>query len=317
MAASIKQWLWKPDVVICIEPTFFCVPTTLLFCYLRNSKSLLHIQDFELDAMMGLGLGKSAMIARLAGQVERLYMRRFDMISTISYSMLRNAEQKCGQAEQLFYFPNWVDTDFFKPGADPSLFRKRWGIAESDRVVLYSGNMGKKQGLEIVLQAAMLLKAVPNQLFIMVGAGAAQDELMQLAKLLQLANVRFYPLQSYEDLPQLMALADVHLVIQKKGAADAVLPSKLTTILAVGGECIITAEANTELGLLCRQYPGIARCIEPENAEALAMALNDLLLNMPPKAPGLYNKVAHRFALDNLKKDRILSRLVSNLESQI
>ncbi len=309
-----KQWFWKPDVVICIEPTFFCVPATLLFCKLRDSKSLLHIQDFELDAMLGLGLGKSGVIAQFAKQIERWLMRRFDAISTISYSMLRNAEQKTGQPEKLFYFPNWVDTDFLTPDADSDLFRKRWGIAETTRVVLYSGNMGKKQGLEIVLQAADQLRQEPNLLFLMVGAGAAQEELVLQAEQLQLANMRFYPLQSYKDLPALMTLADIHLVVQKKGAADAVLPSKLTTILAVGGNSIITAEPETELGLLCQEYPGIARCIEPENADVLAATLIEMLLNLPPKAPGSYNKVAHQFALDNLKKDQILNRLVSELE---
>lgn len=311
-----KQWLWKPDVVICIEPTFFCVPATVLFCKLRKIKCLLHIQDFELDAMLGLGLGKSGVIAQFAGQVERWFMRRFDAISTISYSMLQNAKDKTSQPEKVFYFPNWVDTDFLTPAADPDLFRKRWGIAESTRVVLYSGNMGKKQGLEIVLQAANQLRQEPDLLFLMIGSGAAQEELVQQAEQLHLDNLRFYPLQPYEDLPALMALADIHLVVQKKGAADAVLPSKLTTILAVGGECVITAEADTELGLLCQEYPGIAKCIEPENTDALAVTLKEMLLNMQSKAQGGYNKVAHQFALDNLKKDQILSRLVSKLEGR-
>lgn len=308
------QGFWKPDVVICIEPAFFCVPATLLFSKLCGSKSVLHIQDFELDAMLGLGLGSSGIVARFAGQIERWFMRRFDAISTISYSMLRNAEHKTGQPEKLFYFPNWVDTDFLKPGADAALFRQIWAIPETTRVVLYSGNMGRKQGLEIVLQAANQLRLEPDLLFIMVGSGAAQAELMDLAKQMDLPNLKFYLLQPYENLPALMALADIHLVVQKKGAADTVLPSKLTTILAVGGECVITAEANTELGLLCQQYPGIAMRIEPENVDALTTTLKEMLLNLPSKAHGVYNTVAHQFALDNLKKDQILSRLVTQLE---
>ena len=308
-----KQWFWKPDVVICIEPTFFCVPATLLFCKLRNSKSLLHIQDYELDAMLGLGFGRSGGIAPIANQIERSFMRRFDSISSISYSMEKKAKDKTGQPEKVFYFPNWVDTHFLTPHADPGQFRKEWSIAETTRIVLYSGNMGKKQGLEIVLQAAGQFRQEPDLLFLMIGSGAAREELVQLAEQLQLDNLRFYPLQPYENLPALMALADIHLVVQKKGAADAVLPSKLTTILAVGGHCLITAETHTELGLLCREYPGIARCIEPENANALAAALSEMLLDLPLKSPGVYNKVAYQFAQDNLKKDHILGRLVSQL----
>jgi colanic acid biosynthesis glycosyl transferase WcaI len=104
------------------------------------------------------------------------------------------------------------------------------------------------------------------------------------------------------------------LVVQKKGAADAVLPSKLTTILSVGGECVITAEPNTELGLLCQKYPGIAKRIDPENTDALVATVREMLENLPPKTQGVYNRVAHQFALDNLKKDHILGRLVSHLK---
>ena len=311
-----KQWLWKPDVVICIVPTFFCVPSTLLFCKLRGSKSLMHIQDFELDAMLGLGLGKSGLIAHVAGKIEHWFMHHFDAISTISYSMVQKAKMKTRQPEKVFYFPNWVDTDFLNPGADAGLFRLRWPINESTRVVLYSGNIGMKQGLEVVLQAAEKLKDDPNLLFVLVGTGAAVNELKQLAKRMQLDNLKFYPLQPYEDLPALMALADIHLVVQKKGAADVVMPSKLTSIFAVGGECVITAEPHTELGQICQKYPGIARCIEPENVDALVETLKDMLLVLPSKAHGLYNKIAYNFAQDNLMKDIVLNSPVNKLEVQ-
>ncbi|QTQ33545.1 Uncharactierzed protein [Aromatoleum bremense] len=60
-----------------------------------------------------------------------------------------------------------------------------------------------------------------------------------------------------EGLPVLLASADCHhLVIQKRGAADAVLPSKLTNILAAGGNAVITADADTTLGVLCSEREG-------------------------------------------------------------
>lgn len=67
--------------------------------------------------------------------------------------------------------------------------------------------------------------------------------------------MQFFPLQSYDALPALLKMGDCHLVVQKRGAADAVLPSKLTNILAVGGNAVITAEAHTELGQLCETFP--------------------------------------------------------------
>ncbi|MGZ8224236.1 MAG: glycosyltransferase, partial [Methylobacter sp.] len=187
-----------------------------------------------------------------------------------------------------------------------------WGISELTRVVLYAGNMGNKQGLEIVVQAAERLKSEADLLFIIVGTGSAKAELFNQAEQLKLTNIKFHPLQYYEELPSLMALATVHLVIQKKGAADAVLPSKLTSILSVGGNSIITAESDTELGILCDKYPGIAECIEPENVDALVDTIKRMLYS--PRINGhSYNKVARQFALENLKKENILTRLVNRL----
>lgn len=313
----IKQWHWKPDIVICIEPTFFCVPGVLFFSKLSGTTSQLHIQDFELDAMLGLGLGKSGFIARVGQTLERWMMQQFDHVSAISFSMVKRADQKMGKTNHTYYFPNWVDTDFLSPSADPDIFKNRWNIPDSTKIVLYSGNIGKKQGLEIVLEAANQLRDEPNLLFIIVGIGAALDELVMLAKELQLANIMFKPLQPYEELPALMAFADIHLVIQKRGAADAVLPSKLTSILSAGGNSIITAEQDTELGLLCKKFPGIARCIEPENSAALTDAIIQIKKTLSPsKAKGEYNHIARQFALDNLQKDIILNKFIEEISKR-
>jgi colanic acid biosynthesis glycosyl transferase WcaI len=112
-------------------------------------------------------------------------------------------------------------------------------------------------------------------------------------------------LQSYEALPALLKMADCHLVIQKRGAADAVLPSKLTNILAVGGNAVITAEADTELGQLCEQYPGIAVCVEPESVDALSDGIARCLL-LPSD-----NKTAREYAERMLDKESVLSQFIA------
>lgn len=119
-----------------------------------------------------------------------------------------------------------------------------------------------------MIAAATALRDRP-WLFVIVGQGGGKARLEKQVQESGLDNVKFYPLQPYDALPALLKMADCHLVIQKRGAADAVLPSKLTNILAVGGNAVITAEASTELGELCQTFPGIAVCIEPESVPAL------------------------------------------------
>jgi colanic acid biosynthesis glycosyl transferase WcaI len=303
----------KPDVVLVVEPTLFCVPFVLLFCKLTGAKSVLHIQDYELDAMFGLGLaGKARFLSKFAFSVERWLMRRFDAVSTISYSMMAKAQEKGVEPARLIFFPNWSDTSFVHPDVDGSNLRKAWGVDESQKVVLYAGNIGAKQGLELVMEAASLYISRPEVKFFMVGSGAYVDKLKRMVVDRNLTNVEFKPLQAWEDVPAMLAMADVHLVVQRKGTADAVLPSKLTNILSAGGNAVITAESDTELGQISAKYPGIYTLAEPENIDAFIGALDEELNKLDCNNNN-HNIIARDYAERNLNKDAILSKFLDNM----
>ena len=301
----LAQTSWKPDLVICVAPSLFCAPGALLLSKLTGATSVLHIQDFEVDAMLGLGMAKAGMAARLASAFERWCLRSFQYVSTISHSMLTRAGTKGVSPDNLLLFPNWSEVERFTsvdPAAVQELSRK-FDIPADHKVVLYSGNIGEKQGLEIVINAA---KELVDQkiLFLIVGNGAGKEKLEALAAEQQLMNVSFLPLQPYELLPTLLKLADCHLVVQKRGVADAVLPSKLTNILAVGGNAVITAEPETELGKLCLSYPGIGVCVEPEQTDALVAGIKKAM-RLPAE-----NETAKEYASENLAKENILQNFI-------
>ena len=313
----LRQLAWRPDVIICIAPSFFCAPATIPFSKLAKSRSWLHIQDFEIDAMFGLGmLGGEGGLASLALGAESLLMRCFDRVSSISHSMCGRLKDKGVAERTIVHFPNWVDTGFITPQADRRKYRLQWGFQADDAIVLYSGNLGKKQGLEIILEAAEALRGKRQLHFVIVGEGAHKAELVSAAQERALHNVHFYPLQSYQSLPDLLRMADLHLVIQKRGAADAVMPSKLTGVLAAGGTAIITADAETELGRLVRDNPGIATLIEPENPGALAAEITNLVLGRRGSNGG-HNQVARRYAVENLGMDSVLGRFEKALRECI
>lgn len=311
--ALVSRMFNKPDVIMLVQPTLFCAPFTLLFAKLVGAKTVMHIQDYEVDALFGLGMMGNGIAAKIAKGCERLLMQRFDAISTISYSMIENAKSKGVDAQKIIHFPNWSDIDFVTPSTNGDNLKAEWGFSASDKVILYAGNIGNKQGLEIVLEAAKHFASQPNIKFVLVGAGAYVDTLKVLAHQLQLTNVFFKPLQAWARVPEMLALADIHLVVQKKGAADAVLPSKLTNILSAGGHAIVTAEAHTELGQIAAKYPGIYDCVEPENTAAFIESLQSLLdkeLTQP-------NSIARGFAEQFLSKKQIIDQFVSDLTALV
>jgi colanic acid biosynthesis glycosyl transferase WcaI len=308
----LKQLFFKPDVVMVVQPTFFCVPSALLFCKLSGAKSILHIQDFELDAMLGLGMAKHGWLSKFLYAIESALMRQMDMVSSISDSMSVKAQEKSRYSVPAHVFPNWVDIDFINPWVQTELYHLQWAIPNQAQVVLYSGNLGKKQGLEMLIKAAHLLSE-QNIVFFIFGDGVERQALIDYANLLDLRNVRFEPLQPYKDLPALMLLADVHVVMQKRGVADLVMPSKLTTILSAGGHALITAEPDTELGSLCSKYPGIAECVEPENLDQFLTALSRMLLATKNGKPKI-NMVARDYAMTKLNKQIVLEQFEAILQ---
>lgn len=246
LPVMLRQLAWRPDVVWVVEPPLICAPTALWIARLARARAWLHIQDYEVDAAFALGLLKGDFAKRLVTGLERWLMRRFDQVSTISVSMMKHALDKGVDGNRLVHCPNWIDLGRIFPLDEPSCYRTELNIPSSAVVALYSGNMGNKQGLEILAEAAELLADEPNLIFVFCGNGAGRPELEKRTK--GLHNVRFLDLQPADRLNDLLGLADIHLLPQRADAADLVMPSKLTGMLASGRAIVATAHAETELG---------------------------------------------------------------------
>ena len=304
----LLQLFWRPNLVLVIEPPLFCAPQAWIIARLCCAKAWLHVQDFEVAAFFGLGFMSSRWLKKCVIACEGWLMRRFDHVSSISNAMVNRIIQLRVPVKNTSLFPNWVDTEYIRPDAGGRDLRSEWGFTDDRKIILYSGNIGKKQGLEMLLPiAASLATTYPKAVLLMVGEGAAKEKLVAEAETRGLANMVFKPLQPLKNLPALLSLADLHLVIQKRGAADAVMPSKLTGILAAGGFSIITADEHTELGQLVRSNPGIAALVEPENTSSLLNAITGFLEQS--RTSRQHNAIARNYAEQHLSNDIVLRKL--------
>jgi len=310
----IKNITWKPDFVISIEPPFFVTPSTLLYSKLTRSKSILHIQDLEIDAAYSLNILKKGFLYKIIQKIEQFILNRFDVISTISPMMKNQILQKGIKNNKVRILSNWADIDKIYPSINNNYLRDRLAIKPRQKVILYSGNIGEKQNLNSVLNVAEKMQSdIIKLTFLMVGDGASKMRLIQEAKKRDIINIKFLPLQSHEDLGALLTLADIHLVTQDKNISDYVLPSKLTNILSAGGVSIISANQGTQLSKLVNIHK-LGYLINPDSESELYDAINHLLISKTE-----YNDIAinaRKYAEKYLSKDNILSNFGNDVLNQ-
>ena len=310
----LGQWRWRPEVVITVAPAFFCAPGALLLTRLcgRRTRSWLHIQDFELDAAFELGLLKGRWLRRLAEGWERGTLRGFDQVSTISSAMVQHVIAKGVEPHRAVLLPNWVDLDAIQQQPESrradNPYRRELDIGVEQRVLLYSGSMNKKQGLELLVGAIERMADVPDLVWLLAGEGPSKAELV--AATAGLAHVKILPLQPIERLNDWLNLADVHLLPQKAGAADLVLPSKLLGILASGRPLVASSPATSELGQIAEQA-GLR--VEPEDGAGFAAALRQLLVDGPQRQR--LGQAARQLAEQRYGREAVLGQLERELEA--
>ncbi len=309
LPTALAQIRWHPDRVIVLAPSIFNGPAAALVARKSGAKSWLHVQDFEMDAALSLRiLPGIEVVTRLAQQIESSLYRSFDCVSTISNRMLAHLVEKGVDSSRAALFPNWVDTRVIFPISGYNFLRQELALDTDRLVILYSGNMGQKQGLEVLVEAARRLVDDPRLLFLLCGEGAARLQLTRLAS--DLPNIRFLPLQSADKLNELLNLADIHILPQSAGAADLVMPSKLSGMLASGRPVIVTAHQGTELENVMTP---LGRVVPPGNPDCLADAISSLVSQ--PDMREEYGRRGRVFVEQIWSKEIVLGNFLEKLQA--
>ena len=292
---------WRPDVVFMVEPPIGAAPGAWLAAKLSGARAWLHVQDLEIDAAFELGLLSAGLLSQAVLSAERSLMRRFDHVSNISRGMHARLRAKGVAENRIIFFPNWVDMGLIHPLTGENPLRKELEIDGDTSVVLYSGNMGEKQGLEVIVDVARRFSADRHVLFLLCGDGVARGRVSRAAA--KLDNVRLIPLQPLSRLNELLNLADIHLVPQRAAAEDLALPSKLGAILASGRPVVATARSGSDIA----RFAGSGGLVVPPAdvvafESAIRRLLNDAALRRELGAAG------RACALANWERESVMRR---------
>lgn len=277
----------RPDLVLAMSPPLTLALAGWAVSRVRRVPFVFNIQDVFPDVAVELGLLTDRRAIAVATWLERASYRRADAVTVLSDDLAENVRAKITlglhgptadhQAAKVRVIPNFIDTTWITPGPTDNSYRAAHGLT-GKRVVMYAGNVGLSQSLDLVLDAAVALRPEPDIAFVINGGGAARPDLERRAR--GMDNVQFVDMAPKAGLPEVLAAADVHVVPLKRGLAWSSVPSKLYSILAAGRPLVASVDAGTEVARTVEQA-GAGIAVPPEDPEAFTKAIRRLLDDAP------------------------------------
>lgn len=273
--------------------------------YKKAVPMVYNLQDVFPDSLVTTGMTKEgSLLWKIGRKVENATYRYADKIIVITDAMKRNIMEKGVPEEKIAVIPNWIDVEAVKPvkKEDNRLFEE-YCIDRNTFTVVYAGNFGAAQGAHVVLEAAKLL---PQVQFVIFGGGAEFEDTKRLAE--KLPNVIANGLLPQERVPEVYSLGDVCLITCKKGVGNSGMPSKTWSIMACNTPIIAAFDTDSELAeILQKSHAGV--CVEPENADALAKAIEENMHSVANFAGG------RTYVCENASKEIAVKKYIDVIKS--
>ncbi len=281
----------RPDVVVVVSPPLLLGAAAWLVSRCWRRPFLFHVQDLQPDAAVGLGMLQPSLVTRWLYRLEALAYRKASRVSGISEGMVSAFRRKGVPPDKCLYFPNGVRLPAATPPPAWGGFRLRQQLGADDFLAVYSGNLGVKQGLEVLVEAAARTRN-PQLRVIVCGDGADRHRLAARVAALRLRNLTLLPLQPEARFQELLEDTDVSVITQQHGAGGAFFPSKLLASLAHGKPILAVADDASELTRALKAG-GFGVQVSPGDPAGLAERLDELA-GAPARLLG-YGRAGRRF----------------------
>ncbi len=229
---KLSRYHLKPDAVVVYSPP---LPLALVGAWLRpKPRFLLNVQDLFPQNAIDLGVLRNPWQIRFFRWLESHAYRKAEVVTVHSEGNRQTILKVYPELiNKLQILHNWVDVSHHSSEKLEVDFRAKWGITQR-YVAVFAGVMGPSQYLERVLEVAERLQDQSNLLFLLVGDGAENTKLKQLAEQKQLSNVRFQGFIGRDVYPDLLKICSLGLVCLSPKNQTPVVPGKILGYMAAG-----------------------------------------------------------------------------------
>ncbi len=273
LASALGMMAGRHDVVMGMSPPIFFGDAAWLAARRSRAPLVFNTQDIFPDVAVGLGALNSRRVIELARRHERSIYRRANAVTVLSDDQADNVRAKVVDPSKIHIIQNFADTERIVPSERENWYRHKHGLNDKT-VVMYSGNVGLSQSFDLIRAAAERWRGDPSIVFVINGEGAARPDVDAWAA--DLANVVVVDFSPRDLVADVLAAADLHLVLLKSGLARASTPSKLYSILAAGRPVLASVDEGSEVcTVIARAQAGLS--VRPEDESVFCAALDDLL----------------------------------------
>ncbi|MBW4510771.1 MAG: glycosyltransferase family 4 protein [Scytonematopsis contorta HA4267-MV1] len=305
--SSLPQALngWRPDVILLTAPPLLVSLPAALLGAIYNCPVVLNVQDILPEAAVRVGLLTNKWMIRILEITEKFAYKTSHTISVIAEGFVENLIKKGVPKNKIICIPNWVNVNFIRPLPKNYNSWKTIHKVDDKFVILYSGNIALTQRLETLIEAASKLTHIPEIAFVIAGESKALEKLQQYCQVHKANNVVLLPLQPREKLPEMLAAADVGVILQKRNVISFNMPSKIPLLLASGRPIIASVPSNGTAARAVKKSGG-GIVVEPESSDALASAILNLYTN-PAKVKKL-GEQGRKFAIERYSFEQALQQ---------
>lgn len=281
LSSLFSLGLKRHDVVLASSPPLTIGLTAWALSRLWRAPYVYNVQDIFPQVAVELGALKQRHLIRFFEWMEQFVYAKAARVSVLSEGFKKNLLDKGVSDEKIVVVPNFVDTNFVSPRNKDNPWSRALGWHDKF-VVMYAGNVGRSQNLDLALDAADLLQDQKNILFAIVGNGAEKDSLIDKVRSRHLTNVTFLPFQPRVEMPDMYAAADTMLVTLRRGICNLSVPSKTYSIMASGRPILACVEKENDVFQHIIDSGGGLH-VEPDSPEQLADAIKRLVQNPKEK----------------------------------
>lgn len=301
------------NVLFCASTPPIIGITAAAVCKKLKVPFIYNLQDIFPDSLVGTGLAKKdGLLWKIGRKIEDFTYRHADKIIVISEDFKKNIMAKGVPEDKIVVIYNWVDENAVHPVEDEEnpLFEE-FGISRDRFRVVYAGNLGNAQNIDIIMDAARKLKKNDNIQFVVFGKGGLENDIKAAKENEQLDNLLVLPLQPYERVSSVYSLGDVCIVACKPGLGGAAMPSKTWSIMSCGSAVLANFDEGELKAIVEGNNCGVFT--KAGDLDAFVAAIENLSQN--PSRCEEMGRNGREFILHNLTKEVGTQKYVDVIKS--